>query len=79
MSNKKAEIGTITWIDLTIPNAEEIRDFYSRVVRWKPEPLSMGEYDDFVMITPETKTAVAGVCHSRGGNCRSSAPMVNLY
>lgn len=68
MSNKKPEIGTITWIDLTIPNAEEIRDFYGRVVGWKPEPLSMGEYDDFVMNAPETKTAVAGVCYSRGGN-----------
>ena len=27
MSNKKPEIGSISWIDLTIPNAEEIRDF----------------------------------------------------
>ena len=49
-------------------NAEEIRDFYSKVVGWKPEPLSMGEYNDFVMNTPETKTATTGICHSRGGN-----------
>jgi len=68
MSNKKPEIGTITWVDLTIRNAEEIRDFYGKVVGWKPEPLSMGEYDDFVMNLPETKTAIAGVCHSRGSN-----------
>jgi len=68
MSNEKHEIGSITWIDLTIPNAEEIKDFYNKVVGWKPEPLSMGEYNDFVMNTPETKTATAGICHSLGGN-----------
>ncbi len=68
MSNIKQEVGTIGWTDLTIANAEEVRDFYSKVIGWKPEALSMGEYDDFVMSTPETKTAVAGVCHSSGSN-----------
>ena len=68
MSNKKQEIGTITWTDLTVSNAEEIKDFYEKVTGWKPEPLSMGEYDDFVMNTLGTKTAVAGVCHSLGSN-----------
>jgi predicted enzyme related to lactoylglutathione lyase len=68
MSNNKPEVGTIGWTDLTISNAEDIRDFYSKVVGWKPQPLSMGQYDDFVMNTPETKTAVAGVCHALGGN-----------
>jgi predicted enzyme related to lactoylglutathione lyase len=33
MSNKeKPEIGSITWSDLTVPNAEEVKDFYSIVV-----------------------------------------------
>ncbi len=68
MSNKKPEIGSISWVDLTIPNADEIKKFYEKVAKWKPEPLSMGEYNDFVMNTSETKTAVAGVCHSRGSN-----------
>ena len=68
MSNKKQEIGTITWTDLTVLNAEEIKDFYEKVAGWKSEPLSMGEYNDFVMNTPGAKTAVAGVCHSRGSN-----------
>ena len=68
MSNSKPEVGTIGWTDLTISNAEEIRNFYSRVVGWKSQPLSMGQYDDYVMNTPETETSIAGVCHARGGN-----------
>ena len=68
MSNNNPETGTIGWTDLTISNAEEIRDFYSKVVGWKPKPLSMGKYDDYVMNTPETETSVAGVCHARGTN-----------
>ena len=68
MSNNKQEVGTIGWTDLTIPNAEEVRDFYSKVVGWKPQPLSMGQYDDYVMNTPETEISIAGVCHARGVN-----------
>lgn len=68
MSNDKPEVGTIGWTDLTIPNAEKVCDFYSKVVGWKPRPLSMGQYDDYVMNTPETETSVAGVCHARGVN-----------
>jgi uncharacterized protein len=68
MSNGKPEVGTIGWTDLTIANAEEIRDFYNKVVGWKPQPLSMGQYDDYVMNSPETETSVAGVCHARGTN-----------
>lgn len=68
MSDGKPEVGTIGWIDLTIPNAPEIKDFYSKVVGWKSAPLSMGDYDDYVMSTPETDKAISGVCHARGFN-----------
>lgn len=68
MSNSKPEVGTIGWTDLTVNNAVEIRDFYSKVTGWKPKALSMGQYDDYVMNTPETETSVAGVCHARGAN-----------
>ncbi len=68
MSSNKAEIGAVGWFDLTIPNADELRDFYSKVTGWRPEPLSMGEYNDYVMKTPDTDRAVAGVCHARGTN-----------
>lgn len=69
MSNSETpEVGTIGWTDLTIENAEEIRDFYQQVVGWQSEGLSMGEYDDFVMKAPGSGKGVAGVCHARGGN-----------
>ena len=63
-----ASTGSISWIDLTVPDAVKIREFYSEVVGWRTEPVSMGEYDDFNMIRPSNSEAVAGVCHARGGN-----------
>jgi len=63
----KPKLGTVAWTDLTIPNADEVRDFYAAVTGWKPEALSMGDYNDYVMSTPEG-TGVAGVCHARGTN-----------
>ena len=69
---EKMETGTISWTDLTVENADEIRNFYSEVVGWKFEFVSMGEYSDYTMLTPDTKKAVAGVCHAKGLN--SSLP-----
>lgn len=60
--------GTFGWLDLTVPDAESIRDFYAAVVGWTPQPLDMGGYADFVMATPGDGTGVAGVCHARGAN-----------
>lgn len=60
--------GAITWIDLTIPNADEVKRFYADVVGWKPEPVPMGDYDDWNMTAPGTGRPMAGVCHSRGVN-----------
>lgn len=68
MSDFKPTIGTIAWLDLTVSNAEEVRDFYRDVVGWDTSPVSMGEYEDFNMNVPGTDTAVAGVCHARGSN-----------
>jgi predicted enzyme related to lactoylglutathione lyase len=71
MSEKqKPEIGSITWCDLTVPNAEEVRDFYSKVVGWIPDPVSMGDYNDFSMIAPESGKVAAGVCHTKGTNAK---------
>lgn len=62
------DVGTIGWTDLTVDNAEEIRNFYSEVVGWKVLPVDMGGYNDFTMTPPESGEAVAGVCHARGVN-----------
>src|SRR5260221_10211370 len=60
------EPGTISWQDLTVEDAEGVRDFYEAVAGWTPEPLSMGAYSDFVMNADGTP--VAGICHARAGN-----------
>ncbi|MCO6357771.1 hypothetical protein BXY85_0699 [Roseivirga pacifica] len=63
---KEQKFGTIGWIDLSIPNAEEVKDFYAEVVGWKPEPVSMGDYNDYSMLADGE--AKAGVCHKTGIN-----------
>jgi len=69
MSNKeKPEIGSITWFDLTVPEAEKVKDFYSKVVGWKSAPVSMGDYNDYNMNSPESGKTNAGICNKKGGN-----------
>jgi hypothetical protein len=62
--------GTIVWTDLTVDDAEKVRDFYAGVVGWRPEPCAMGGYDDYVMCPPGAArgAGAAGVCHARGEN-----------
>jgi uncharacterized protein len=67
MSENEIKYGKIGWIDLTVPDADKIRDFYSKVAGWEPTPVNMGEYDDYVM-TPPKGEAAAGICHARGQN-----------
>jgi predicted enzyme related to lactoylglutathione lyase len=59
--------GSITWTDLTVDDAERVRDFYHAVTGWTPVPLSMGTYADFVMKTDDGEE-IAGICHARGSN-----------
>ncbi len=60
--------GTIAGLDLTIPDATPIRDFYVSVVGWTPMEFDMGGYVDYAMTAPESGSWVAGVCHARGAN-----------
>lgn len=60
--------GGIAWRDLTVPNAEEIRDFYAAVVGWTPQNVEMGDYNDFVMMIPDSGAPAGGICHARGVN-----------
>ena len=62
-----SEVGSIGWVDLTVPDAEKLRDFYSAVVGWQPRDCEMGGYQDYSMTTPSGKDT-AGVCHARGVN-----------
>lgn len=65
---KNPTFGMIAWVDLTVPNAEETKNFYEDVIGWKAEPVSMGDYNDFNMTSPETGEPVTGVCHAKGVN-----------
>jgi len=69
----KPEIGSITWTDLTVPNAEEVKSFYSEVAGWKFAPVDMGGYNDYNMNLPMSEKTVAGVCHARGVNAELPA------
>ncbi|MEE4270677.1 MAG: VOC family protein [Thermoanaerobaculales bacterium] len=68
MSREKPEIGSMVWIDLTVPEADGVRDFYARVVGWQPVEVDMGGYSDYSMNAPESGTTITGVCHARGVN-----------
>jgi uncharacterized protein len=61
-------VGTIGGFDLTVPDAESVRDFYAAVIGWQSEPFDMGGYADYFMKSPETGAIAAGVCHARGVN-----------
>ena len=62
-----ATAGKIGWIDLTVDDAEGVRDFYKAVVGWGYETVSMGDYADYSMTAPGGQ-AVTGICHARGNN-----------
>lgn len=59
--------GKIGWIDMSVDDAEGVRDFYKAVVGWGHEDVSMGDYADYSMTTPAGE-AVSGICHARGSN-----------
>lgn len=63
-----SQIGKIGWIDMTVDDADGLRDFYKSVVGWETEAVSMGDYSDYSMIAPGSSEAVSGICHARGSN-----------
>lgn len=60
--------GKIVWTDLTVQNAESVKEFYRHVVGWTPEPVGMGDYEDYNMLAEGEKDPTAGVCHAMGQN-----------
>jgi len=68
MADDASEIGEIVWVDLTIPKADELRDFYIAVTGWEANAFKMGDYSDYVVRTPDKKHTVAGICHAQGAN-----------
>jgi predicted enzyme related to lactoylglutathione lyase len=64
-------MGSIAWLDLTVPDASATQDFYRQVVEWSVDSVEMDDdgnrYVDHNMIG-EDGTPVAGICHARGVN-----------
>jgi predicted enzyme related to lactoylglutathione lyase len=65
---KNGKIGSIGWTDLTVADANEVRDFYREVVGWQATELEMGGYSDYCMAEPASGKTVAGICHASGVN-----------
>lgn len=69
--DEPAAVGRIAWVDLTVPDAEAIRDFYQQVVGWSVQEVAMtdGEerYADYGMLG-ESGNPVTGICYARGIN-----------
>lgn len=65
---KGPAVGSIGWVDLTVPAADAARDFYAAVAGWTASPVSMGDYDDYTMIPAGSETPAGGICHARGPN-----------
>lgn len=78
METPKNNVGAVTWMDLTVPNATQVRDFYAAVTGWQPEPIAMEGYDDYVMKAPGSGAGVAGICHARGEN-KNQPPQWLIY
>ncbi|MEZ4701360.1 MAG: DinB family protein [Rhodothermales bacterium] len=68
MSDTSLKPGSISWIDLTVPQADQVRAFYEAVGGWKAHPLDMGDYADYTMHPAGESMPVAGICHARGSN-----------
>lgn len=66
MEDKKT--GRLVWMDITIRDADNVSEFYSKVIGWHRMGLSMGDYEDYCMNDAATGETVAGICHSKGSN-----------
>jgi predicted enzyme related to lactoylglutathione lyase len=65
---EKPKVGTISWTDLTVPNAAAVKDFYAAVAGWGVMPIDKEGYEDFCMMPPGSDQPAAGICHARGPN-----------
>jgi predicted enzyme related to lactoylglutathione lyase len=62
-----SKAGKLVWFDLTVDNAEAVREFYQQVVGWTSAPVNMGDYNDYSMMAADGSGA-AGICRKRGDN-----------
>ncbi|MGQ0680599.1 MAG: VOC family protein [Actinomycetota bacterium] len=65
MAKKQDGKWKVSWIDLTVDDAARVKEFYMEVVGWAPDPINMGGYADYNMISPADGTPVASISHPR--------------
>ena len=68
VEEKPSNIGKVEWMDLTVPDAGYLRNFYTSVVGWSSNEVDMGSYSDFNLNLPKSEDTIAGLCHARGSN-----------
>lgn len=76
--DKRMGVGSIGWVDLTVPGADATRDFYKAVIGWTHTDVEMGGYQDYCMNEPESGKTNAGICHARGVNA-NQPPQWMIY
>ena len=67
------KVGGISWVDLTVPDANATKEFYREVVGWTVTDVPMGDYSAYCVNEPQTGKTVAGICHARGSNANLPA------
>lgn len=67
--------GRVVWTDLTVPDAENVRDFYKAVVGWESEDVPVADHTDYNM--QSDGDTVAGICHKEGINAALPSQWLN--
>ena len=69
--------GTVGWIDLTVGQADQVRDFYRQVVGWGVSEVEVEDHVDYSMTADGVD--VAGVCWRRGVNANVPAGWIPYF
>lgn len=64
----KNPAGSFGWADLTVENANQLRDFYAAAIGYTFSEIPMGDYADFCMNSPDDGQTKTGICFARGVN-----------
>ena len=57
------KVGDMVWMDLSVPNAEQVKGFYQKVIGWQSEAVVMSDndekYNDFTMTSAKVEGELA--------------------
>ncbi|MXV50242.1 VOC family protein [Pedobacter sp. HMF7647] len=71
------KFGKFKWVDLTVENAEEVKEFYCQVIGWKSNEMDMGGYADYLISNERSAEPVTGICHKKGTNEKLPSQWLN--